>query len=84
MSKNKAIAFPLRREIFIDDGVLSFTGSQIASVDEYMEADRCVGSVFEALNPGEQIELIEGIFILDKDLDPQEARLKWSIGGNHD
>ena len=34
--------------------------------------DRCVGSIFESLHPGEFIELAEGVFLLDEDLDLKE------------
>lgn len=55
--------------IYIVDGVLTFYGDQLATRDEYALADRCVGSVFDALEPGEVIELAEGLFQLDEDLD---------------
>lgn len=48
---------------------LSFNGQELASVNEYQLGDRCVGSIFEALEPGERVELEEGVFELDEDLD---------------
>lgn len=52
---------------FGDNGVIR---SALASYDEYMEGDRCVGSIYEALKPREMISLREGVFELDQDLDP--------------
>lgn len=56
-------------QIFSDDGFLSFNGEVLASSQEYELADRCEGSIFEALEPKELIELSDGEFILDQDLD---------------
>ena len=55
-----------------DNNRLSFDGDRLATKEEYMLGDRCVGSIFEALEPGEAIELQEGVFRLDEDLDPIE------------
>lgn len=58
-------------KILIQDGLLQFDGEgELATVDEYMLADRCVGSIFQALEPNETVELKEGCFQLDEDLDP--------------
>jgi hypothetical protein len=43
----------------------------LATKEEYGLTDRAVGSIFEALSPNDAIELAEGIFVLDDDLDPQ-------------
>ena len=57
-------------QIKIADGNrLSFEGDRLATVEEYEMGDRCIGSVFEALQPGEQVELQEGVFTLDDELD---------------
>ncbi len=58
--------------IYIDCGVLvfnSFGAEVLASRKDYETADRCVGSIFEALTPGELICLAEGEFQLNEDLD---------------
>lgn len=55
--------------IYNVNGTLAFNGDQVASVKEYMEADRCVGSIFEVLEAGEEVILQEGTFIIDEDLD---------------
>ena len=55
-------------EIYAQD--LALEGKQLATINEYMMADRCVGSLFEGLNPGQKIFLAEGVFVLDEDLDP--------------
>lgn len=58
--------------IYSNDGLLCWDNQYpLATKDEYMEGDRSVGSIFEALNPEEVIELSEGILTLDEDLDPQ-------------
>jgi len=66
-------------EIYAQD--LGLEGNQLATVDEYMLADRCIGSLFEGLESGQKIQLAEGSFVLDEDLDPvlvvQES---WFIG----
>ena len=59
-------------QIFFKDGLLSFDGSDgsvLATKEQYQLADRCVGSVFESLNEGEKVQLQEGEFELDEDLD---------------
>lgn len=56
-------------KIYIRDGVLSFEGDRLATLEEYELADRCIGSIFEALKPGEKIELADGLFQIDEDLD---------------
>ena len=60
--------------IYSNDGTLSFSGELLATVKEYEQADRCAGSVFEALEPEEIIELSiggggSGFYELDYDLD---------------
>lgn len=59
--------------IFIEDGTLTFEGRTVASKNNYLAADRCVGSIFEALHGGESILLSEGIFFLDEELDLVET-----------
>lgn len=58
-------------KIYSDNGLLSFDGDEekLATAEEYEMGDRCVGSIFEALESGEVIELEEGFFTLDEDLD---------------
>jgi hypothetical protein len=55
-------------EIYTKD--LGLDGKRLATIFEYMLADRCVGSIFEGLHPGQKIILAEGEFELDEDLDP--------------
>lgn len=58
--------------IYNDHGTLVFSPScdaPLASRQDYESADRCVGSVFESLTLEEKIELSEGVFALDEDLD---------------
>lgn len=56
-------------QIFNKDGFLNFDGGELASKEQYELADRSVGSIFESLNPGEEVELVEGNFVLDEDLE---------------
>jgi hypothetical protein len=56
-------------KIFSDVGLLAFNGKYLATRYEYELADRCVGSIFEVLNPQEKIEIQEGVFTLDEDLE---------------
>jgi hypothetical protein len=62
-------------KIFNDEGLLTFsTGGQngdlpLASKEDYEQGDRCEGSIFEALEPGENIKLADGYFVLDEELD---------------
>lgn len=55
--------------IYIDNNLLSFDGNELANKENYEQADRCVGSIFESLEPGEVIELRDGKFKLDDELD---------------
>lgn len=56
--------------IHCDDGLLCWDANKpLATKEQYELGDRCVGSIFEALKPEERIELKEGIFYLDEDLD---------------
>lgn len=66
--KNMAIdGNPTR--IYSSDSGLSFIGDRLATRKEYELADRCEGSIFESLNPSENIQLEDGYFILDEELD---------------
>lgn len=60
-------------KIFVSEsGLLFFNGEEgdlLASREEYLLADRCPCSVFEALEPGETVLLQEGLFILSDELD---------------
>lgn len=56
-------------QIFIFNELLCWEGDRLATREEYESADRCVGSIFEALSPGENIQLFDGYFILDEELD---------------
>lgn len=56
-------------QIFFDDGLLTWEGERLATKEEYQVADRCVGSIFESLSPRENIQLLDGYFVLDDDLD---------------
>lgn len=67
------ISLPVKNltEIFLEleTGALTWAGDRLASLEEFRSADRCVGSIFEAQEPGEGLILQEGLFVLDKDLD---------------
>ncbi len=58
-------------QIFLESNGLVFNSASLilATVKEYNLADRCIGSIFESLEPGEIIELVEGKFLLDESLD---------------
>ena len=57
-------------QIFSNDGMLTFDNEYpLATKTEYELGDRCVGSVFEALSPEESIQLKDGYFVLDDELD---------------
>lgn len=43
---------------------LGWEGDRLATKEEFDLADRCVGSIFEALEVGEKIRLAEGVFEL--------------------
>lgn len=60
-------------KIYSNNGFLNFSLGQIASLEEYLLADRCQGSIFESLKPSEVIELKEGKFELDGELDPYQV-----------
>lgn len=47
-----------------------YEADHLATLEEFSSADRCTGSIFEALEPGEGVLLQEGLFVLDLDLDP--------------
>lgn len=51
------------------DGFLNPSEGVHATKEDYEAADRCVGSIFEALEPGEIVSLVDGLFKLDSDLD---------------
>lgn len=68
--------------IYNNNGTLSFSGEVLATFQEYDQADRCVGSIFEALEPYEMVEVIHNgvpsIFEIDEDLnlinhDPKDS-----------
>ena len=69
-ARTKAIAIATATSLYFTDDLLSVDGDTLATKDEYLLADRCWGSVFEALEPCERIALSEGIFELDSELDP--------------
>lgn len=46
-----------------------YQADRLATCEEYRSSDRCVGSIFEALEPGENIQLADGYFVLDDELD---------------
>jgi hypothetical protein len=49
--------------------ILDAENLPLASSEDYTSADRSVGSIFEALNPGDNIKLADGYFVLDDSLD---------------
>lgn len=60
--------------IYCQDGTLCWDSEYpLATIDQYMFADQCSGSVFEALAIGEYVELEEGIFQLNENLEPIKA-----------
>jgi hypothetical protein len=64
-------------QLFSNNGLLTFNdGFPLATKEEYESGDRCVGSVFEALSPEEHIQLEDGYFVLDDELDLVQD---WSI-----
>jgi hypothetical protein len=67
-------------QLFSKSGVLTFNDEDgtlpLATKKEYELADRCIGSVFEALSPEENIQLQDGYFVLDNELDLVQD---WSI-----
>jgi hypothetical protein len=64
-------------QIFSNNGMLVFDREfPLATKEEYETADRCIGSVFEALLPAEHIQLKDGHFVLDDELDLIE---NWDI-----
>ena len=58
----------------------NFSHTRLATKQEFLESDRCSGSVFEALEPGESIQLAEGVFTLDEDLDIPAAPTWQGLG----
>lgn len=69
--------------IYSRDGLLTFDSTDedsnllpLAVKDEYELGDRCVGSIFEALEPEEHVKLADGCFVLDDELDLVQD---WSI-----
>lgn len=56
--------------IHYDNELLGWDSDKpLATKEQYEWGDRVVGSIFEALEPNEIVELVEGLFILDDDLD---------------
>jgi|SanBayMetagenome_1026888.scaffolds.fasta_scaffold00531_11 hypothetical protein len=55
-------------KVFAGKKILSFMGNKLASTGDYKTADR-EGFVFKSLKPLDLIELKEGIFTLDNNLD---------------
>lgn len=55
--------------IEIENDTLTFwQGDRLATIHEFEMGERSPTTFFEALNPGEIIELKEGVFELDEDL----------------
>lgn len=63
-------------EVYISEtGALGWDAAgRRASLSDFSGSSRDVGSIFEALKPGEGILLQEGVFVLDGDLDPIALR----------
>lgn len=62
--------------IYFENDLLTFSAistdgenNPLATKQQYEKGDRCVGSIFESLNPGENIHLEDGYFVLDDELD---------------
>jgi len=55
--------------IYWDGGLTFEQGERLATKAEYELGDRCVGSIYEALDPYERVRLAEGLFRLDFNLD---------------
>lgn len=64
--------------IYVSDAnTLTFDETDVvASKEQYQNADRCVASIFDALEPDEPIRLSDGYFVLDDNLDLIQD---WSI-----
>lgn len=60
-------------QLFISEGSLgSFVwhcGERLATLEEVQDCPRDVGSIWEALRPGEFLELADGVYAVDKDGD---------------
>lgn len=63
-------------DIYFENNLLTFSAissegeeNQLATREQYESGDRDVGSVFESLNPKENIHLLDGYFVLDDELD---------------
>lgn len=65
-------------QVFFNNGLLSFDGSTLATVLQFNLGDRCVGSIFEALEQGEQVELKDGFYTLDAELDLVQCECDFS------
>jgi hypothetical protein len=67
--------------IYNNNGTLAFEGENLATLQDYLLADRCEGSIFEALQPGEVIKLSDGessgLFELDEELDLIDSNSYW-------
>lgn len=65
---------PTATKIYFVNGCLSIilTDRRLATLEEYKDGERSPGTIFEGLRPWQKIELSEGIFELDLDLDPIE------------
>ena len=55
--------------LLLSDDEINKLNARLITVEEYEAEDKCVGSIFEALEPGELVKLQEGIFKLDEDLE---------------
>jgi len=57
--------------------MLNFSfGEGVATLHDFNEEGRDVGTIFESLDSQEIIELQEGFFVLDDNLDPEES-IEW-------
>jgi hypothetical protein len=73
--------------IYNNNGTLAFEGEPLATLQDYCRADRCEGSIFEALKPGDVVELLfldcylmkkqKKLMELDEDLDLIHSDSVW-------
>ena len=54
----------------------NFSHTRLATKQEFLESDRCSGSVFEALEPGESIQDYRGVANWQETFATKEAALK--------
>lgn len=69
-------------QIYNNNGILAFEGESLATLQDYRLADRCEGSIFEAIHPGEVVALLdetlgERLLEIDADLELIDSDTMW-------